>query len=572
MKRANEKTNERRTFLRWMAASPLCAVPAATTAADRYLVGELTAKDVANLLGDAVIASADDALNVYDFERVASGNLPPAHFGYLDSSAGDGSTRKANRESIAEVRLRLRRLQGITQPDTSVQLFGEDFAAPVFLCPIASLGSMHPQGELAVAAGAREQNIPMAMSTFSSNAIEPVNAARGQPVWFQLYTMSTWLGTERLIRRAEKSGASVLLITIDTPMRVTREDSELYARADDRDCTACHELPISGPQKKPMAAGLDKLGPRELSAASLTWESIQRIRGLTDMKIVLKGIETREDAEQARRLGIDAIYVSNHGGRGIHASRGTLECLPEVVAGAGDLPVLVDSGFRRGTDVFKALALGATAVGIGRPYVWGLGAFGQEGVEKVIDLVVSELKIAMAQAGAATLGDIREDMVVTHEDESKTMPAADKGFFHVGIWLAPADLDRALVFYRELLDFRPVSRAPRKSGGERLFLRNGRGELIELLIDDKVTQLDDFPQHPKDRVAGIAHLCFEVPDLLAARATAERLGAEIIQQAPNDGSFGGSEAGTHRILFIEAPGGTTIELFEFLQKSELVRR
>mgnify|MGYP003653429645 FL=1 len=179
MKRANEKTNERRTFLRWMAASPLCAVPAATTAADRYLVGELTAKDVANLLGDAVIASADDALNVYDFERVASGNLPPAHFGYLDSSAGDGSTRKANRESIAEVRLRLRRLQGITQPDTSVQLFGEDFAAPVFLCPIASLGSMHPQGELAVAAGAREQNIPMAMSTFSSNAIEPVGSRSG---------------------------------------------------------------------------------------------------------------------------------------------------------------------------------------------------------------------------------------------------------------------------------------------------------------------------------------------------------------------------------------------------------
>jgi isopentenyl diphosphate isomerase/L-lactate dehydrogenase-like FMN-dependent dehydrogenase len=131
------------------------------------------------------------------------------------------------------------------------------------------------------------------------------------------------------------------------------------------------------------------------------------------MKVVIKGIETHEDTRLAKEHGIDAVYVSNHGGRGIHSSRGALECLPEVVAAAGELPVMIDSGFRRGTDVFKALAMGATAVGIGRPYVWGLGAFGEAGVDRVIDLINTELRAAMVQAGARTVGDITSDMIVS---------------------------------------------------------------------------------------------------------------------------------------------------------------
>lgn len=252
----------------------------------------------------------------------------------------------------------------------------------------------------------------MGLSTFSSNAIEPVNELRGQPVWFQLYLMSTWAGTEQLVRRAENSGAKVMMITVDTPTRVVPELQRRYARLDDRDCLACHEDPNGPPQRKPMVVELGDLGPREMTSAMIDWEAIERVREMSDMKIVIKGLETRDDAEIARRRGIDGIYVSNHGGRGINASRGTMECLPEVIAGAGDVPVLVDGGFRRGTDVFKALAMGAKGVGIGRPYAWGMAAFGQAGVERVIDMLAVELRAAMIQAGARALQDISRDMIV----------------------------------------------------------------------------------------------------------------------------------------------------------------
>ena len=260
---------------------------------------------------------------------------------------------------------------------------------------------------------AKKHNAAMAMSTFASNPIETLNEDRGQPVWFQLYTMSTWKGTEMLIRRAEESGARVMMITVDTPARVTRELGELFNRADDRDCSGCHELPIRGPQKKPMAEGLSNLDGPALNGAMLDWDAVDRIRRFTSMKVIIKGLETHEDTRLAREHGVDAVYVSNHGGRGIHASRGTLECLPEVVDAAGELPVLIDSGFRRGTDVFKALAMGATAVGVGRPYVWGLGAFGMAGVDRVIDLLNSELHASMIQAGARTVQDIQRSMIAT---------------------------------------------------------------------------------------------------------------------------------------------------------------
>lgn len=405
-----ERANRRRDFLRWLCASPLLAAPAA---AEKYLVDELSAAEVLDLVDEALIADPADALSVFDFQRVAARNLPPAHYAYVNHGAGDGSTMQANRDAIAAVRLRLRRLVAVGRADTSVELFGEKYSSPVFLCPIASQGSQHPLGERAAAMAAKTHNAAMAMSTFASNPIEVLNAERGQPVWFQLYMMSTWEGTERLIRRAEEAGSRVLLITVDTPTRTQSEFSARLTALDDRDCAACHELPIRGPQKKPMAQGLSELQGERITGSMLDWDAVDRIRKYTAMKVVIKGIETAEDTRIARERGVDAVYVSNHGGRGIHASRGTLECLPEVVDAAGSLPVLVDSGFRRGTDVFKALAMGATAVGIGRPYVWGLGAFGVAGVGRVIELVNDELRDAMVQAGARTIGDIRRNMVVT---------------------------------------------------------------------------------------------------------------------------------------------------------------
>lgn len=392
-----------------MLASPLLVMPAA---AEKFLVEDRSAADVADSLRDALITRPEDALDVFDFQRVAANNLPPAHYAYVNTAAGDGSTMQANRDAINAVKLRLRRLVAVGEADTAVELFGQTYSSPLFLCPIASQGSQHPLGERAAAMAARKHNTAMAMSTFASNPIEVLNEDRGQPVWFQLYLMSTWEGTERLIRRAEESGARVLMITVDTPARVTRELGVLFERADDRDCSSCHEMPILGPQKKPMAQGLSELEGERLTGAMLNWGAVDRIRKFTNMRIVIKGIETHEDTRLAREHGVDAVYVSNHGGRGIHASRGALECLPEVVAAAGELPVLIDSGFRRGTDVFKALAMGATAVGLGRPYVWGLGAFGVDGVDRVIDLVNRELRTAMVQAGAKTIADITPKMIV----------------------------------------------------------------------------------------------------------------------------------------------------------------
>lgn len=398
----------RRTLLRWLLASPLLASPAV---AAEYLVGERSAADVLDDVGLAPIDTPEHALTVFDFQRVAATNLPPAHYAYVNSAAGDGSTMRANRTAIEAVRLRLHRLRAIARVDTGVRLFGERYESPLFLCPVASLGSQHAEGERAVARAAKEHDIAMAMSTYSSHPIETLIPDRGRPVWFQLYTMGSWAGTEALIRRAEDAGARVMMITVDTPTRVTREFGERMARLDDRNCASCHTLPIRGPQKKPMARGLSDLGGEPLGSRTLDWKAIERIRSLTRMKIVIKGLETGEDARLARELGVDAIYVSNHGGRGIHASRGALACLPEVVDAAGDTPILIDGGFRRGTDLFKALALGATAVGIGRPYVWGLGAFGEAGVAKVIQLMHDELQTAMIQAGAATIADIDATMV-----------------------------------------------------------------------------------------------------------------------------------------------------------------
>ena len=399
----------RRQFIEWMLSSPLALATGAVNG-QGYLLEGPSAAAVMDLLDDTAIASPDEARSVFDFERVAAENLSPAHFGYLAGAAGDNSTLRANREAIERMHLRLSRLTGVGTVDTSCELFGEVYGSPLFLCPIGSLGAFHPEAELGAARAAREHRTAMAISTFGSTPIEAVNEARGQPIWFQLYIQRSWQATFELIRRAEDSGSGVLLITVDSAARVPGETSARFTRIDQSDCTACHNEQTGQRQHKPMIAPLTA-GPRELSGASNDWDVIARIRENTDMTVVIKGLETAGDAERAGSIGADAVYVSNHGGRTMTASRGALDCLAEVVSGAGRLPVLIDSGFRRGPDVFKALALGAAAVGVGRPMVWGLGAFGQSGVERVIDLINSELRVAMLHTGAKRVSEIDATML-----------------------------------------------------------------------------------------------------------------------------------------------------------------
>jgi 4-hydroxymandelate oxidase len=216
-----------------------------------------------------------------------------------------------------------------------------------------------------------------------------------------------------IVKRAEATGSPVLVFTVDIHEDSNRETIVRARRVDNRDCSVCHEKGFAGYlHQSPMFNGLDISKARVLYDPSLTWDFVKRLKDATKMKLILKGIVTREDAQLAVEHGADGIVVSNHGGRAEESMRSTIECLPEVVdAVKGRVPVLIDGGIRRGTDVFKALALGATAVGIGRPYAWGLAAFGQPGVEAVLAIMRRELETIMRQAGTPSVAGITKAFV-----------------------------------------------------------------------------------------------------------------------------------------------------------------
>jgi isopentenyl diphosphate isomerase/L-lactate dehydrogenase-like FMN-dependent dehydrogenase len=401
MRDAAPRLIDRRALLRFLAASPLVA---GLKVLPRWLGGGTQEPEI--------ITAAKDALDIFDFEAVARKNLSPAHFGYLQTGTDDDATIVANREGFTRYQLRMRRLADIGKIDMSVAVLRAKWANPVFLCPIASHRAFHPDGELAVARAAKAGNHLVMLATPATTSVEEVNAARGEPVWFQLYPRNDWNQTRQMIKRAEAAGCPVLVYTVDLIGGSNRLTSARARRRDPASCTDCHEGGLNDNRRKPMLADL-KPAPPAPEAGPATWEFVKRLKDASPMKLALKGIVTREDAEIAVDHGVDVVYISNHGGRAENSLRSTIECVPEVVAGAaGRVPVLVDSGFRRGTDIFKALALGATAVGVGRPYIWGLAAFGQEGVEAALAILRRELQMVMRQAGTPTLGRITKAYIV----------------------------------------------------------------------------------------------------------------------------------------------------------------
>ena len=387
---------DRRAFLKFLAASPLLAgVPYAALAQTSSLQGV-----------DALIGKAADALDVFDMEPVAHRNIPPAHWGYLSTGVDGEETLRANRDAYARYQLRTRRMVDVSRMDMGVDLFGARYASPIFLCPLSAQKAFHPEGELASARAARAHDQLQVLSTVASTAIEDVAAARGAPIWFQLYTTTSLDISVKLARRAEASGCPVMVVTVDLPAGRNTETQQRLMRTDTRTCTTCHAPGGSDNKTRPAFSGIDMTGVG-VQSPSLTWDFIRRMKDATKMKVLVKGLESGEDAALAVKYGADGVVVSNHGGRASETGRGTLESLPEVVAAVkGRVPVLVDGGVRRGTDALKALALGATAVGIGRPYIWGLGAFGQPGVERVLSLLNNELRLAMAGVGARNLKEI----------------------------------------------------------------------------------------------------------------------------------------------------------------------
>jgi (S)-2-hydroxy-acid oxidase len=252
------------------------------------------------------------------------------------------------------------------------------------------------------------------LSTGASSATEEVIAARGAPIWQQLYATDDFTVTQGIVRRAEKAGCSAIVLTVDSPGARNVETLKRATLADNRECGACH-TPASRLmwRRAPMFAGLDVSRVTAISPLDLTPAFLNRLRTIVKSRLIIKGIVTGEDAAIAVEHGADGIVVSNHGGRNEETLRASFDCLPEVVSAVrGRVPVFLDGGIRRGTDVFKALALGATAVGIGRPQAWGLAAFGQPGVEAVIDILNTELANIMRQAGTPTIASITHEHVV----------------------------------------------------------------------------------------------------------------------------------------------------------------
>jgi 4-hydroxymandelate oxidase len=387
----------RRLFLQFLAGSPLFAGVAWAQALNQNPALKLSA--------------AEEAITLMDFEEAARRVLPPAHWGYMASGVDDDATLRANREGFTHFKLRPRRLVDVSKIDLKTEVFGTVWDSPIFLCPIGGQKMFHPEGEVAVAKAAGAKNVVQVLSTATSTPVEDVAMARGTPPWYQLYMPSQWDGNERLVRRVEALGCPVLVWTVDLLGGRNLETAERFRRADTRDCTGCHASARGGRaiDALPMMSGI--IGGMNPPAAS--WAYLERLRKLTRMKLVLKGIETREDARLAREHGVDGVVVSNHGGRATETGRATIDALGEVVDGiGGQIPVFVDSGFRRGTDIFKALALGAKAVGIGRPYVWALSAFGQKGVERVIDIARAELQLTMRQCGTPAIKDITRASVI----------------------------------------------------------------------------------------------------------------------------------------------------------------
>jgi len=396
--------NTRRAFLRFLAASPLYA--------GLGYFGRSYAQTPGSPVDEGLIARADDALDVFDFESVAHRNIPPAHWGYLISGVDGEDTLRANRAAYSHYQLQARRMVDVSKVDTSLELFGTRFNSPLILCPIGAQKAFHPEGEIAVAKAARAKGHLQILSTVTSTGVEDVIAARGAPVWFQLYTTSNLDVAAKLVKRAEAAGCPAVAVTVDLPAGRNIETALRFARTDTRTCTACHAPSGSALFSRPMFAQLDTEG-LQITSSSLTWDFIKRLRDVTRMKILIKGLESGQDASLAVAHGADGIIVSNHGGRATDTGRGTLECLPDISAAVrGRVPIILDGGVRRGTDVVKALALGATAVGIGRPYIWGLGAYGQPGVDRVLELLNRELMLAMVGVGARNLREITRASII----------------------------------------------------------------------------------------------------------------------------------------------------------------
>jgi len=342
--------------------------------------------------------------------------MKPEAFAYIAGGAGGGSTIKNNDNSFNKWNILPKMLADVSHRDLSVSLFGKKYPFPVLLAPIGVLSIAHTEAEVAVAKAAKSLGIPQILSTVSSKSLEEVAETNAEnPHWFQLYWGGDHEFTQSLISRAEKAGYEAIVITLDTRVLAWREKDIqsaylpfLYGEGlANYFSDPVFKKTIPEPNKNKMEAIMHFT--KIFSNTSLTWEELKYIREYTNLPVILKGIQHPEDAEKAVDYGADGIIVSNHGGRQIDGAVAALEMLPEIVERVGDeISILFDSGIRRGADVFKAIALGAEAVLLGRPYAFGLGIAGERGVKAVIQNLLADTDLTMALVGCTSWAEAEE--------------------------------------------------------------------------------------------------------------------------------------------------------------------
>ena len=348
------------------------------------------------------MSEAAGPVNVPEFEALARERLSPMAYHYAAGASGDEITARRNRECLDAIRLNPRVLRDVRSVDTRLELLSEPLDFPILLAPTGFHRLFHAEGELATARGAAAAGALLVVSTVATTSLEEVARAGGR-LWFQLYVQSDRGATRELVRRAEAAGYRALCITVDTPVLGPRDREKRTGFALPEGVTFANLGTLSSPYTAERHHDPRSIYNPFLDAGA-TWETMDWIRSLSKLPIVLKGILAPEDARLAVEHGASAVAVSNHGGRNLDTVPATIEALSGVVdAVAGRVPVLFDGGVRRGIDVVKALALGARAVMIGRPYLWGLAAQGAEGVQRVVEMLRLELSASMALLGAPSL-------------------------------------------------------------------------------------------------------------------------------------------------------------------------
>lgn len=344
----------------------------------------------------------EEIINLFDFEKMAAGTMSKMAYEFVASGAADEFTVKWNREALDKLKIQTQVLNDVSKLDTRVSLFGMELPYPILIAPTAFHKLMHPDGEIATARGAGAASAVYVVSSFTTTPIEEIAKVATQPLWFQLYVVDDRTFVKDLVQKVEAQGCRALCITVDTPVSGSR----------DRQQKAKFKLPDDLKPPYMIDTAFASKGQALTFKKPLTWKDIEWLRSLTKLPVLLKGILNPHDAEKAIQAGASGIIVSNHSGRNLDTVPATIEVLPYIVQKVDKrIPVLMDGGIRRGTDVLKAIALGANAVLVGKPICFGLACGGSEGVTKVLTILRKEFEFAMALSGRPTIASIDQSII-----------------------------------------------------------------------------------------------------------------------------------------------------------------